>query len=97
MDDLISKQSVGAASLPPRVIQALRAIVGPEYVLRDPEDLLAYGIDGTWVEREPQVVVLPQSAEEISAILRLANAERVVVTPRGSASGLSGGALAASG
>jgi glycolate oxidase len=97
MDELLSKQNTGAADLPPRVVQALRAIVGPEYVLRDPEDLLAYGIDGTWVEREPQVVVLPQSAEEISAILRLANAERIVVTPRGSASGLSGGALAASG
>ncbi len=97
MDDLLSKQSAGAAELPPRVLQALRSIVGPEHVLRDPEDLLAYGIDGTWVEREPQVVVLPQSAEEISAVLRLANAERVVVTPRGSASGLSGGALAASG
>jgi glycolate oxidase len=97
MDDLLAKQGAVAADLPPRVIQALRSIVGPENVLHDPEDLLAYGIDGTWVEREPQVVVLPQSAEEISAILRLANAERVVVTPRGSASGLSGGALAASG
>jgi glycolate oxidase len=85
------------AALPARVVEALRSIVGSEYVLQDPEDLLAYGIDGTWVEREPQIVVLPNSAQEISAILRLANAERIVVTPRGSASGLSGGALAASG
>ncbi len=83
--------------LPPQILQTLRSIVGPEHVLQDPEDLLAYGIDGTWVEREPQVVVLPSSAEEISAILKLANAERIIVTPRGSASGLSGGSLPASG
>jgi glycolate oxidase len=97
MDSLSTQQPASLADLPPQVVQALRAIVGPEHVLRDPEDLLAYGIDGTWVEREPQVVVLPNSAEEISAILQLANVERLVVTPRGSASGLSGGALPASG
>ncbi len=89
--------NLSLAALPARVVEALRAIVGSEHVLQDPEDLLAYGIDGTWVEREPQIVVLPNSAEEISAVLRLANAESVVVTPRGAASGLSGGALAASG
>ncbi|HEU5198987.1 MAG TPA: FAD-linked oxidase C-terminal domain-containing protein [Ktedonobacterales bacterium] len=92
-----SQSSARPAELPPQVARALRSIVGPENVLQDLEDLLAYEIDGTWVEREPQVVVLPKTAEEISAILRLANAERIVVTPRGSASGLSGGALASSG
>ncbi len=97
MESLSSQDTIRLADLPPRVLQALRRIVGPEHVLRDPEDLLAYGIDGTWVEREPQVVVLPISAEEISAILKLANEEHIVVTPRGSASGLSGGALPASG
>ena len=94
---LHAQQSSGVADLPPHILSMLRTIGGPEHVLQEPEDLLAYGIDGTWVEREPQVVILPQSAEEISAILKLANAERIVVTPRGSASGLSGGALPASG
>ena len=96
--DTLSPQSIaGVGDLPPHVLQALSTIVGPDNVLRDPEDLLAYGIDGTWVEREPQVVVLPMSAEEISAIVRLANAEHIVVTPRGSASGLSGGSVPAAG
>src|ERR1051326_6093021 len=97
MNDVSVNQRAGIADLPPHVFQTLSTIVGPEHVLHDPEDLLAYGIDGTWVEREPQVVVLPNSAEEISAIVQLANAEHIVVTPRGSASGLSGGALSASG
>ena len=96
-DTLSYKQSSGVVALSPLILQTLRTIVGLEHVLADPEDLLAYGIDGTWVEREPQVVVLPTNAEEISAILKLANAEQIVVTPRGSASGLSGGSLAASG
>lgn len=85
------------AALPAQVLRALQEIVGPAHVLSDPEDLLAYGIDSTWVDREPQVVVMPESAEQISAILTLANAERIVVTPRGSGSGLSGGAVPAVG
>jgi glycolate dehydrogenase FAD-linked subunit len=97
MDSISSRQSADLVDLPPQVLARLRTIVGPANLLRDPEDLLAYGIDGTWVEREPQVVVLPNSAEEISAILQLANAEHIVVTPRGSASGLSGGALPTAG
>ncbi|HEY7127929.1 MAG TPA: FAD-linked oxidase C-terminal domain-containing protein [Ktedonobacterales bacterium] len=92
-----SKPTTTPAALPAQVLHALKAIVGPAHVLTDPEDLLAYGIDGTWVDRAPQVVVLPETAEQISAILTLANAERVVVTPRGSGSGLSGGAVPAVG
>jgi glycolate oxidase len=67
--------------------------VGAEHVLSDEADLIAYSIDGTWIERRPLAVVLPASATEVSAVLKLANRERIVVAPRGSASGLSGGAL----
>ncbi len=41
----------------------------------------------------PEVVVKPATAEEISAIMQLANRELVPVTPRGAGSGLSGGAM----
>jgi glycolate oxidase len=84
-------------ALPARILLALKAIVGAQQVLSDPEDLLAYGIDGTWIDRAPEVVVLPETAEQISAILTLANTERIIVTPRGSGSGLSGGAVPAVG
>lgn len=79
--------------LAPRVLHALREIVGEEHVLSDEADLIAYSIDGTWIERRPLAVVLPASAQEVSAVLKLANRERIVVAPRGSASGLSGGAI----
>ncbi len=81
------------AQLAPRVHKALREIVGAEHVLNDEADLIAYSIDGTWIERRPLAVVLPASAAEVSAVLKLANRERIVVAPRGSASGLSGGAI----
>ncbi|MGM0651864.1 MAG: lactate racemase domain-containing protein [Bacillota bacterium] len=45
----------------------------------------------------PEVVVKPSSAEELSAILKLANREMIPVTPRGAGSGLSGGAVPLSG
>jgi glycolate oxidase len=97
MSSFPSRPSATNISLPAEVLRTLKEIVGSEHVLSDPEDLLAYGIDGTWVDREPQVVVLPESAGQISAILKLANARRIVVTPRGSGSGLSGGAVPAVG
>jgi glycolate oxidase len=79
--------------LAPRVLQELRGLVGSEHVLNDEADLIAYSIDGTWIERRPLAVVLPSGPAEVSAVLRLANRERIIVAPRGSASGLSGGSL----
>ncbi|HEX7734001.1 MAG TPA: FAD-linked oxidase C-terminal domain-containing protein [Ktedonobacteraceae bacterium] len=79
--------------LAPRVLRELSEIVGAEHVLSSEADLIAYSIDGTWIERRPLAVVLPASAQEVSAILTLANRERIVVAPRGSASGLSGGSI----
>ncbi len=80
-------------TLRPRVVQELKHIVGAENVLTEEADLIAYSIDGTWIERRPLAIVLPSSAEEVSAILRLANRELLVIAPRGSASGLSGGSV----
>jgi len=41
----------------------------------------------------PDVVVRPDGAAQIAEIMRLANRERIPVTPRGAGSGLSGGAV----
>jgi glycolate oxidase len=45
----------------------------------------------------PTVVVLPQSTEQVAAIVKLANREGLPITPRGAGTGLSGGALAVHG
>jgi glycolate oxidase len=80
-----------------RVVDALRRIVGERYVVYgDAEKLEAYSHDEIADERYahmPEVLVRPQNAQEIAAIMKLANREQIAVTPRGAGSGLSGGAV----
>ncbi len=76
------------------IIDGLRRIVGKDDVLTKKEDLASYAYDGTssWVH-EPDVVVFPTSTKEVAAILKLANKERVPVTPRGGGTNVSGGSV----
>jgi len=81
----------------PKIVEELAAIVGDKYVLfGDAEKLEPFSHDETpgsqWAHM-PEAVVRPRTADEIAAILKLANRERIAVTPRGAGSGLSGGAV----
>lgn len=49
------------------------------------------------LHRDPAAVVFPESTEDAVALLRYADRHGVPLTPRGAASGLAGGAIAASG
>jgi glycolate oxidase len=78
----------------PGLVARLRAIVGADGVVDSPEALLVYECDGYTLERAaPEVVVLPRSPAEVSAILRLLAGEGVAFVPRGAGTGLSGGTL----
>lgn len=85
----------------PAIVEELRAIVGAAHVIYDDAERMAdYAHDevhGAEHRHPPEAVVKPESAAEISAIMRLANRERIPVTPRGAGSGLSGGAVPALG
>ncbi|MBI4319924.1 MAG: FAD-binding protein [Chloroflexi bacterium] len=59
--------------------------------------MAVYAYDGTWYERRPDAVVNVVSAAEVSAILQLANRERIPIVPRGSGTGLSGGSVPVAG
>ncbi|HVZ55086.1 MAG TPA: FAD-linked oxidase C-terminal domain-containing protein [Chitinophagaceae bacterium] len=75
-------------------VQTFRDIVGAPFVFTDDESLERYSHDETEMLRFlPAVVVKPRTAEQISAILRYCNREKIPVTPRGAGTGLSGGAL----
>ncbi len=80
-----------------RIIKDLRGAVGADRVSTAPEDLVAYAYDGTWAEQQPDVVIHPQTTAEVAAVLRIADAARVPVVPRGAATGLAGGALPVAG
>jgi glycolate oxidase len=79
--------------LKPENIEELTAIVGKDNIATERQDLLCYSYDATQMEFLPDAVVHPANAEEVSAILRLANRAGFPVFPRGAGSGFTGGAL----
>ena len=75
------------------IVQRLQAVVSGG-VIRAPEEVRAYECDALSAYRcPPLAVVLPSSTAEVSAVLRLCHEEGVPVVPRGSGTGLAGGAL----
>ncbi|MHA1645786.1 MAG: FAD-binding oxidoreductase, partial [Candidatus Freyarchaeota archaeon] len=74
--------------------EALQKIVGKNYVSDRPEERYYYSSDPSAEEPcTPEFVVLPGSVEEIQEILRLANREKIPVTPRTGGLTLSGLAI----
>ena len=76
-----------------RVLKELQSIVGKQQVLTQPEDLVAYSYDGTFAERRPEMVVRPDSTEQVSEVMKVAWREDIPVVPRGMASGLAAASI----
>ena len=76
------------------LISDLAEIVGDQYVIWKPEDLLVYECDGSIDKATPQAVVLPLTAEEVSAIVRISNRHGAYIVARGAGTSLSGGPVA---
>jgi len=70
------------------LVQQLQEAIGPNNVLFSLEDRVAYSYDGTFEQDLPDVAVLPESNEDVSAIIRIAAEHKSPVIPRGMASGL---------
>ena len=77
----------------PEVLSKLRAIVGPEHVIINPDKVEPYAADAVKEKFPPEAVVFPESTREMVAILKLANAELFPVTARGGGVGYTGGAV----
>ncbi|HEY9198249.1 MAG TPA: FAD-linked oxidase C-terminal domain-containing protein [Gammaproteobacteria bacterium] len=74
--------------------EALRAILPAAAILAGDEALRPYECDGLSAYRQlPLAVVLPETLEQVRAVLRLCHARRIPVVARGAGTGLSGGAL----
>lgn len=81
----------------------LEEIVGPDYIRTDEPSRLVYSTDWSWMPQMwldrgerlpmPDYIVHPGSAEEISAIMEVANKYRIPVVPWGGGSGTQGGAV----
>ncbi len=79
----------------------LRAILPAERVLDDRETLIPYAYDASFwslrARRMPDVVVIPENAAEVAAVVRFAAETRTPIVPRGAGTGQTGGAVAARG
>jgi glycolate oxidase len=76
------------------VLQRLAAMMPPGRFLERPEQLAAYESDGlTAFRARPSAVVIPETAEEVIALVRFCHAERLPFVARGSGTSLSGGSL----
>ncbi|MBN2124628.1 MAG: FAD-binding protein, partial [Deltaproteobacteria bacterium] len=85
------------APLTSEILERIRDAVGAGRVILDPERLEEFGKDSSEERGRPEAVVVAESPERIQALLRLANEHRFPVTPRGSGTGLAGGAVPAHG
>jgi glycolate oxidase len=77
--------------------QALIDIVGPKNFTDQVIDMISYSYDASDHDHRPDVAVWPETADQVSRIVKLANEYRFPVTPRGAGTSLSGSAVPALG
>src|SRR5499433_2274452 len=76
------------------VLTELASVVGPKNCISDPAGLRTYECDGlTSFRMVPGAVILPATTEEVVEAVRIARRANLPIVPRGSGTGLSGGAL----
>ncbi|WP_114663576.1 FAD-linked oxidase C-terminal domain-containing protein [Polynucleobacter necessarius] len=84
--------AIGA--LQSKLVSALRPILPGHALLWEPEDTIPYECDGLAAYRRmPLAVALPETEEQVAKILRVCFEMQIPVVPRGSRTGLSGGAM----
>ena len=77
-----------------RIVADLRDIVPGEGVVDATNEMRAFETDGLTAYRQlPLVVVLPETVQQVSRILKYCDKNGIRVVPRGSGTSLSGGAL----
>ncbi|RZV98766.1 MAG: FAD-binding protein, partial [Rhodobacteraceae bacterium] len=77
-----------------RIVARLTKVLSPDTVISDAAETRAYECDGlTAYTCPPLCVVLPETTEDVSNILKICHAEGVPVVPRGAGTSLAGGAL----
>ena len=81
-------------ALSPALLAELRTLVGEHGLIAQSSQLQTYECDGlTNFRAKPGAVVLPRTAAEVQAVVRLCAREKIPFVARGAGTGLSGGAL----
>jgi glycolate oxidase len=76
------------------IVAGLRSLLPEDAVIAEPIRMKPYETDGLPAYRQlPLVVVLPDTTEQVAAVMRFCHQNGVRVVPRGAGTSLSGGAL----
>ena len=77
-----------------KIVTEIGKILKKENILSDEDEIRPYETDAlTAYRQKPLLVVLPETVEEVSKILKYCNQNKIKVVPRGAGTGLSGGSL----
>jgi glycolate oxidase len=83
--------------IPVQAKNEIAEVVGPRGYLDRPEDLMLYEYDGSVEKGRPDLVVFPQSTDDVVRIVKIASRHGVPIVGRGAGTGLSGGAIPVAG
>ena len=94
MQNLSEALEESSSSEKQEIVLELETALGPEKVVSKPHQLKPFECDGLTARKAmPYVVVLPETLEEIQAVLAIARVHQLPVVTRGSGTSLSGGAM----
>jgi len=96
--DVADMSDYDISSLSVKVVDALSSILGKRFVLTYPDELLVYESDALTIHKTlPSAVIIPNSAEQLAAAVKILAEARIPFAPRGAGTGLSGGSLSLNG
>ncbi|MBB86210.1 MAG: FAD-binding oxidoreductase [Xanthomonadales bacterium] len=81
------------ASLPSAFVEACSRALPPRRFSTDPADCLPYGSDNSRRTMLPQAIAIPDTAEEVQAIVKACAEHRIPLTTRGRATNTVGGTV----
>ncbi len=75
--------------------ELLKNIVGRERLLDQPAELLSYSYDAYHEEAMPDLVLFPETCEEVAGIMKICSADKIPVTARGAGTSVCGASIPA--
>ena len=76
-----------------KIIDSIEKIVGKEGYSTRVADLYTYGFDASIFHTTPEMIIQPRSTEQVSEVMKIADAYNIPVVPRGAGTGLCGSAV----
>ena len=83
--------------IPQAAVDSMRAVLNDEWYLDQPEDIATYSYDGFLPEFTPDAILVPENAQQIAQIMKIANQYKFNIIPRGAGTNICGSSVAREG